>query len=153
MCEKLLAVAHSKDCNTTSGPGANLQQNSPGTTLQQNESDPRVLVNSPKNQLAKIALVKSPNYFGQLAKFLWSTRQIPLVNSPKNIFVECYKFPFILTFLSSLPPINAKFSSKRIKSSNLLITFGLKQRGLCRECILVEHNVLCISRAQVSLFY
>ena len=45
----------------------------------------RVLVNSPKKkQLAKIALVNSPNYFGQVAKFLWSTRQIPLVNSPKN---------------------------------------------------------------------
>ena len=43
-----------------------------------------VLVNSPKNHLAKITLVKSPNNFGQLVKWLWSTRQIPLVNLPKK---------------------------------------------------------------------
>ena len=46
--------------------------------------DIRVLVNSPKNQLAQIPFTNSPNYFGQVAKFLWSSRQIPLVNSPKN---------------------------------------------------------------------
>ena len=40
MFEKLLTVAHSKDCNATAGPGANLQQNSPGTTLHKRELEP-----------------------------------------------------------------------------------------------------------------
>ena len=54
-----------------------------------------VLVNSPKNQLAKIAFTNSPNYFGQVAKFLWSTRQIPLVNSPKIIILTSMNNNFI----------------------------------------------------------